>query len=85
MAEELTEKLIGKVREYVFLYDTCHPEYKNLVKKAEALISCIHHRLLFLLQHSAKKRSSSSSELDIVNQRKTTRDENKRKLLCSHN
>jgi hypothetical protein len=37
MAEEFTEKLIEKVREYVFLYDTGHPEYKNLVKKAEAL------------------------------------------------
>jgi hypothetical protein len=36
MAEEFTEKLIQKVREYVFLYDTDHPEYKNLVKKAEA-------------------------------------------------
>jgi len=36
MAEEFTEKLIEKVREYVFLYDTGHPEYKNLVKKAEA-------------------------------------------------
>jgi len=36
MAEEITEKLIEKVREYVFLYDTGHPEYKNLVKKAEA-------------------------------------------------
>jgi hypothetical protein len=33
MAEELTEKLIEKVREYVFLYNTGHPEYKNLVKK----------------------------------------------------
>ena len=33
MAEEFTEKLIEKVREYVFLYDTGHPEYKNLVKK----------------------------------------------------
>jgi hypothetical protein len=36
MAEEFTEKLIEKVREYMFLYDTGHPEYKNLVKKAEA-------------------------------------------------
>jgi hypothetical protein len=36
MAEEFTEKLIEKVREYVFLYDTGHPEYKNLVKKAKA-------------------------------------------------
>ena len=36
MAEEFTEKLIEKVREYVFLYDTGHPEYKNIVKKAEA-------------------------------------------------
>jgi hypothetical protein len=35
MAEEFTEKLIEKVREYLFLYDTGHPEYKNLVKKAE--------------------------------------------------
>jgi len=32
MAEEFTEKLIEKVREYVFLYDTGHPEFKNLVK-----------------------------------------------------
>jgi len=24
------------MREYVLLYDTGHPEYKNLVKKAEA-------------------------------------------------
>jgi hypothetical protein len=36
MAEEFTIKLIEKVREYVFLYDTGHPEYRNLVKKAEA-------------------------------------------------
>jgi hypothetical protein len=36
MAEECTEKLIEKVQEYVFLYDTCHPGYKNFVKKAEA-------------------------------------------------
>jgi len=36
MGEEFTEKLIEKVREYVFLYDTDHPEYKNFVKKAEA-------------------------------------------------
>jgi hypothetical protein len=35
MAEEFTEKIIEKVREYVFLYDTGHPEYKNLVKIAE--------------------------------------------------
>jgi hypothetical protein len=35
MAEELTEKLIEKVREYTFFYDTGHPDYKNLVKKAE--------------------------------------------------
>jgi hypothetical protein len=33
MAEEFTEKLIEKVQEYMFLYDTGHPEYKNLVKK----------------------------------------------------
>jgi hypothetical protein len=26
MAEELTEKLIEKVREYVFLYDPGHPQ-----------------------------------------------------------
>jgi hypothetical protein len=71
MAEEFTEKLIEKVREYVFLYDTGHPEYKNLVKKAEALFSlflCIHHRFLFLLQLGAKRRRrSSSSEMDIMN------------------
>ena len=68
MAEEFTEKLTEKVREYVFLYDAVQPECKNLVKKAEAwrdiseeldqnlfsLISCIHHRLHFLLQLSAK-------------------------------
>jgi hypothetical protein len=36
MAEDFTEKLIEKEREYVFLYDTVHPEYKNIVKKAEA-------------------------------------------------
>jgi hypothetical protein len=37
MAEEFTEKLTEKVREYVFLYDARHPEYKNPVKKkAEA-------------------------------------------------
>jgi hypothetical protein len=34
MAEEFTEKLSEKVREYV--YGTGHPEYKNFVKKAEA-------------------------------------------------
>jgi hypothetical protein len=33
MAEEFTEKLIEKVREYVFLYDARHPEYTNLVEK----------------------------------------------------
>ena len=33
MVEEFNEKLIEKVRQYVFLYDTGHPEYKNLVKK----------------------------------------------------
>ena len=32
MVEEFTEKLIEKVREYVFLYDTGHPEYKNMNK-----------------------------------------------------
>jgi hypothetical protein len=39
MAEEFTEKLIEKVRECVFLYDTGNPDYKNLVKKAEALFA----------------------------------------------
>jgi hypothetical protein len=39
MAEEFTEKLIEKVQECVLLYDTGHPEYKNLVKKAEALFA----------------------------------------------
>jgi hypothetical protein len=34
MAEEFTEKLFEKARECVFLYDTCNPEYKNLVKKS---------------------------------------------------
>jgi len=70
MAEEFTEKLFEKVREYVFLYDTGHPDYNNLVKKSFhfSLTSCIHHRLLFLLQLSAdRRRSSSSSELDIMN------------------
>jgi hypothetical protein len=32
MVKEFTEKLFEKVREYVFLYDTGHPEYKNLLK-----------------------------------------------------
>ena len=36
MTEELTEKLIEKVRNYVFLYDRGQPVYKHLVKKAEA-------------------------------------------------
>lgn len=30
------EIFIEKVREYVFLYDTSHSDYKNLLKKAEA-------------------------------------------------
>jgi hypothetical protein len=52
MAEEFTEKLTKKLREYMFLYDTGHPDYKNL----------------FLLQLSANRRKSfSSSELDIMN------------------
>ena len=34
MVEEFTEKLTEKVREYVFLYNTGHPEYKNFVEKA---------------------------------------------------
>jgi len=38
MAEEFTEKLIEKVWKHVFLYDTGHPEYKNLVKKAFLLL-----------------------------------------------
>jgi hypothetical protein len=33
---EWRKNSLKKVREYVFLYDTGHPEYKNLVKKAEA-------------------------------------------------
>jgi len=33
MAEEFTEKLIEKVREYVFLYGTGYPDYNKLVKK----------------------------------------------------
>jgi hypothetical protein len=35
MAQALTEKLIEKVWKYVFLYDTGHPEYKNLVKNVK--------------------------------------------------
>jgi hypothetical protein len=31
-----TEKLICQVRNYVFLYDVGHSDYKNVVKKAEA-------------------------------------------------
>ena len=31
-----TEKLIGLVRNNVFLYDVGHNDYKNVVKKAEA-------------------------------------------------
>jgi uncharacterized membrane protein (DUF485 family) len=51
MAEEFTEKLIEKEREYVFLYDAGHPEYKNLVKKKKifSLILYIHHLLLFII------------------------------------
>jgi len=76
VAEESTEKLIEKVQDYVFLYDTGHPEYKNIVKKKVkhgegsffSSISCIHHRLLSFLQLSAnRRRSSSSSELDKIN------------------
>jgi hypothetical protein len=74
MAEGFTEKLIEKAREYVFLHDTGHPEYKNTVKKLKpkrslfSLISYIHQRLVFLLHLSAnRRRNSSSSELDIVN------------------
>jgi hypothetical protein len=33
IVEEFTEKLIEKMRESMFLYDTGHPDYKNLVKK----------------------------------------------------
>jgi len=33
MAEEFTEKLTEKVRKYVFLYDTGHPD-RNLVNNA---------------------------------------------------
>ena len=73
MAEAFTEKLIEKMREYMFLYSTGHPEYKNLVKKLKhgerslfSLILCIHHHLLFHLQLIANRRSSSSLELDIV-------------------
>jgi len=62
MAEEFTEKLIEKEREYVFLYYTDHPEFKYLF----SLTSCIHHRLIFLLQLTAN-RSYSSSELDVMN------------------
>jgi len=35
MAEE-TEMLIEQVRKYVYLFDTSHENYKNVVKKAEA-------------------------------------------------
>jgi hypothetical protein len=31
-----TEKLIGQVRHSVFLYNVCHNDLKNVVKKAEA-------------------------------------------------
>ena len=36
MADENIEIFIEKVREYVFLYDISHSDYKNLLKKAEA-------------------------------------------------
>ena len=55
MAEEFTEKLIEEVREYVFLRDAGHPEYKNLFSLT-----------FFLLQLTAN-RSPSSSELDVMN------------------
>jgi len=35
MAEE-TEMLIEQVKKYVYLFDTSHENYKNVVKKAEA-------------------------------------------------
>ena len=44
------------------------PGVQEPCEKSFSLISCIHHRLLFLLQLSANRsRSSSSSELDIMN------------------
>jgi hypothetical protein len=64
MAEEFTEKLIEKVREYVFLNETV------IFAQAFPLRIDFEHppRLLFLLQLSAnRRRSSSSSELDIMN------------------
>jgi hypothetical protein len=33
MTQELTVRLIKKVREYVFLYDHSHPKYKDLVQR----------------------------------------------------
>lgn len=35
MGDEITEIFIEKVRKYVYLYDTSHHHYKNVVKKAE--------------------------------------------------
>jgi hypothetical protein len=76
MKEEFTEKLIEKVREYVFLYDTGHPEYKNLVEKAEAwrdISEELDQTQFFLIgtgRHASKK---------------NYRDENKWKLPCSPN
>ena len=74
MAEEFAKKLIEKVRECVFLEHTGHPEYKNLMKKAEAWrdiseeMDHISKCLPFLLQLSAnRRRISSLSELDIMN------------------
>ena len=74
MAEEFAEKLIEKVWEYVFLDHTVHPEYKNLMKKAEARryiseeLDQTSKCLPFLLKLSAnRRRISSSSELDIMN------------------
>jgi len=62
MAEEFTEKLIEKVRDYGFLYVTV-----IFAQPFPLLIDFVHH-LPFLLQLSAnrRRRRSSSSELDIM-------------------
>ena len=75
MAEELTEKLIEKVRQYVFfvrykspgVQKHCEKKLKHGERFLFSLISCIRHRLLSLSQLSANRRSSSSSELGIMN------------------
>jgi hypothetical protein len=81
MAEEFTEKLIEKLREYVFLYDIGQPEYKNLVNKAEAWRDISEE----LYQTSKFVFFTYLIGTGHHELKKNNRDENKWKLLCSPN